>query len=435
MTDTKEIKSQKQAVASDEDNQNVQEGDNAQAALDEDLLDDENTIDRLLMKEDFADLEEIPGQENDLPADTVVEANDELDEFADDVEDLLQPEPQSESIESDDNDKNDDFLMADFDISGDDEFAEQAAAETVAPADEPPPAPEEEPTATSEAPETEPQEPDSRIELAELFGKVDTLQNTIESLQTQAGSQPEELEKLTREQKKSQKALDQNLQKSVLLGKGALAAAILALIAIGAMAALFFGSKSDVEQLQEKVIAMEDDVSVLIGNQHTDELQQVKKDFSQLSTKLNDLSTQFAALQAKMPQGTLAGSEQNDAIQQGLTKNSTQIAAANKQLAALTTRIAKLEKRKKAVRKTRASAAKAGWAVNLISFKQEWYAQRKSAELKKKGIPVEVLPVQIKGENWYRLRVGGFKTKNEASSYATRIKKTLNLSSVWVTRN
>ncbi|WP_419607734.1 SPOR domain-containing protein [Thiolapillus sp.] len=92
-------------------------------------------------------------------------------------------------------------------------------------------------------------------------------------------------------------------------------------------------------------------------------------------------------------------------------------------MSALKARIAKLERRKSSVRKTKASAAKSGWAVNLISFKQEWYAQRKSAELKKKGIPVEVLPVKIKGENWYRLRVAGFKTKNEASSYAVRVKK------------
>jgi len=433
MTDTKEIKSQKQADQSNEDNLLKQDADSAQTGMEEDLLDDENTIDRLLMKEDFAGLEEIPGEEN--TAQSNASAEDEFDEFAADENDLLQSEPQAESMESVDNDKNDDFLMADFDISGDDEFAGQAAAETAAPADEPPPSPEEEPTASSETSDAEPQEAASGIELAELSGRVDTLQNAIESLQAMAVSQPEELEKLTREQKKSTKALDQTLQKSALLGKGALATAILALIGIGVMAVLFFGSQGDIEQLQEKVIAMEDDLAVLVGKQNAGELQQVKQNVSQLTTKIADLSTQFAALQDKLVSGTLPAPTQDDAIQQGLSENSTQIADTNKQLAALTARIAKLEKRKTAVRKTKASTVKTGWAVNLISFKQKWYAQRKSEELKKKGIPVEVLAVKIKGENWYRLRVGGFKSKHEASSYASRIKKTLNLSSVWVARN
>ena len=45
---------------------------------------------------------------------------------------------------------------------------------------------------------------------------------------------------------------------------------------------------------------------------------------------------------------------------------------------------------------------------------------------------MEVAPIKVKGEQWYRLRVTGFKTKYEAGSYASRAKKALNLSSVWV---
>ena len=254
MTDTKEIKNQKQADKSNEDNLLKQDADSAQTGMEEDLLDDENTIDRLLMKEDFAELEEIPGEENDLPAnasaDTAVAEGAKIDEFADDEEDLLEPGAQSEADESDGNGANDDFLMADFDISGDEEFAEPAAAETVAAVDEPPPSSEEKATAPSEAPIANPQTTDSGGELVDLHNKVDSLQKAMESLQAQAESQPEELEKLAREQKKSTIALHQTLQKSALLAKGALAAAILALIGIGVMAALFFASQGDVEQLQ-----------------------------------------------------------------------------------------------------------------------------------------------------------------------------------------
>jgi cell division protein FtsN len=74
----------------------------------------------------------------------------------------------------------------------------------------------------------------------------------------------------------------------------------------------------------------------------------------------------------------------------------------------------------------------AHWSVNLIAFKQDWYAKSKAAEFAQKGVPVEVIPVDVNGVVWYRLRVAGFKNRAEADSYAARIKKALNLSSVWV---
>ena len=76
-----------------------------------------------------------------------------------------------------------------------------------------------------------------------------------------------------------------------------------------------------------------------------------------------------------------------------------------------------------------------GWFVNLVSFNQEWQANKKAAEFGKKGIPVEVSQVSINGKKWYRIAVGGFKTKQEAQSYMTKVKKVLGLNSVWMTGN
>ena len=149
-----------------------------------------------------------------------------------------------------------------------------------------------------------------------------------DSLQAKVASQPEELEKLTREQKKSKKALEQSLQKTALLGKAALASAILALVAIGVMVAMFFSGQSDVEQLQEKIIAVEDDLSALVVNQKTGELQQLKKNFSRLSERLAGLGTQMSALQDKTTRDMQAGAAPNDAVQQGINDNSEQIAKA-----------------------------------------------------------------------------------------------------------
>ncbi|MEQ1528427.1 MAG: SPOR domain-containing protein [Methylococcales bacterium] len=72
------------------------------------------------------------------------------------------------------------------------------------------------------------------------------------------------------------------------------------------------------------------------------------------------------------------------------------------------------------------------WAVNLIAFKQDWYAKAKANEFRQKGVPVDVVTVDVNNVTWYRLRVGGFSGKADASAYAGRVKKALNLSSVWV---
>ena len=89
---------------------------------------------------------------------------------------------------------------------------------------------------------------------------------------------------------------------------------------------------------------------------------------------------------------------------------------------------------KKARIKTKPKPARAikDWSVNLIAYRQQWYAGSKAAEFVEKGIPVEVLPVKIDNVTWYRLHVGGFNSKEEAALYAGRVKKALNLSSVWV---
>lgn len=64
------------------------------------------------------------------------------------------------------------------------------------------------------------------------------------------------------------------------------------------------------------------------------------------------------------------------------------------------------------------------YSVNVVSYQQEWFAQSKAAEFKEKGIPVEVVPVDPNNHaTKFRLKVGGFKTKAEADSYAAKVKK------------
>lgn len=75
------------------------------------------------------------------------------------------------------------------------------------------------------------------------------------------------------------------------------------------------------------------------------------------------------------------------------------------------------------------------WAVNLIAYQQDQLAQQKAEEFTAKGIPATVSQVAVKGEVWYRLSVGGFLNQQEATAYATRAKKALNLNAVWIGKN
>jgi hypothetical protein len=84
---------------------------------------------------------------------------------------------------------------------------------------------------------------------------------------------------------------------------------------------------------------------------------------------------------------------------------------------------------------TKKAVAPVNWTVQLAAYKEEWYAKSKAAEFKQKGVPVEVVTGDVNNTAWYRLRVRGFKNKGEAVSYAARIKKALNLSSVTVNDN
>jgi len=85
--------------------------------------------------------------------------------------------------------------------------------------------------------------------------------------------------------------------------------------------------------------------------------------------------------------------------------------------------------------KMESPASSAGWSVNLLALREQKQANNKAAEFAKKGIKVDVVEVVVNKQPWYRLRVPGFNSQNEAVAYSGRAKKALNLNSVWVTKN
>lgn len=75
------------------------------------------------------------------------------------------------------------------------------------------------------------------------------------------------------------------------------------------------------------------------------------------------------------------------------------------------------------------------WFVKIESLKEQQTAKSKAAILTKKGIPVKLAKITDKKHQiWYRLQIGGFKTREDANHYAEKLRKTHKLDSVSVTQ-
>ncbi|MDD2801572.1 MAG: SPOR domain-containing protein [Methylococcales bacterium] len=306
-----------------------------------------------------------------------------------------------------------------------------------------------------------------------------------------------EQERMDKQYKKQLNDAEAKAKKAAVFGYVALTTGILALGLAGGMGWLAFSAKSELTQLSESVKATKTDVDSHLGQKPEEDLTAVKTSVEQLNQKLDGVIGQIngtsAPLQApdvKLEPGNKVTevTPKKDVVNKSLDIAPTKIAdlptpnatEANPHAAAPADHAAikpiehaaktdaagkaadsakpnvepeiesknqpvvkaapenKIAAKKKPAKITKPTIDKkpfvgsADWSVNLIAYKQDWYAKSKAAEFAQKGVPVEVIPVEVNGVTWYRLKVGGFANKAEADAYAARVKKALNLSSVWV---
>lgn len=76
-----------------------------------------------------------------------------------------------------------------------------------------------------------------------------------------------------------------------------------------------------------------------------------------------------------------------------------------------------------------------GWVVNLLSLSSRADAESERNRLRRLGINAQLETAEVNGRTWYRLRVGGFGSKNEAEAYSRRVSARANLSGAWVTQD
>lgn len=421
-----------------------------------DFLDDDDAIEKLLMDEMFDEPDEVESPDPALNTENLAEidefADDELDEFSGNNDPTKEPvieNSPSEAEQSTTVTSDDDAYLDDFDITSDDDDADPSDLEVVEEITEKPFESQtvqdalansfnDNQNSTQEALPSEPTQATDSVVIGEaLTAQVSQIWAELGELKQQPTEPSDELEQLNKKLKRTIQGQEETNKKNKLLAS--IAMGIAALASIIAIVAIIQNSslKNTITDINGLITDIEETTS---GPDITTEktLKTLKDSYLLLDNNQMSLRTQLATLKNQLNTETTEPSESETAIQNTLTNLQTQVTGIETKIKTLSTSVAKQAKPrvKKAPNKASKSKPKivAEWKVNLVSFKQDWYAKKKATEFKNKGIPVEIAPVMVKGEQWYRLRVTGFKTKYEAGSYASRAKKALNLSSVWVSQ-
>ena len=223
-------------------------------------------------------------------------------------------------------------------------------------------------------------------------------------------------------------------KKAAIITYSSLGFGIVALLSIVVMGVIVSNLQSKVSKLTELVSILEEDMSSIAGKNSDLEINNSDSSVGQLNQKVNGLPEQF---EGQTPSSS-------DISENAKTVDVTKQAIVNKSNIKQQTKTPVLDKKKLSettdkkvsVEKKRNDIQPAkGWSVNLTAYEDLSYAKSKAENFMQKGIPVKVIAVDMNNKKWYRLKVGGFKNEEEATAYAAKIKKSLNLKTVFVGKN
>ncbi|MCD2451437.1 SPOR domain-containing protein [Methylicorpusculum oleiharenae] len=325
-------------------------------------------------------------------------------------------------------------------------------------------------------------------QISQLFSELEAIKHKQAVLPEPAVTDnSEDIEQLKKAQKTLKSHVDEKIVKLPTISYSALGVGVLGLILGSVSTFMVVSSQSDLTAATESISTLEDDMSALVVKTGQKEMDELKATVEQLSEQVANLTSaktppevpvaqlvadaqkpaepvpvittgnasepagktpgdsneKVSVIETAAPESTVQIKE-NEALKTNEAgplpaekppeANKPQAKPADQQSPKKAVRQAvKKPAPKPVVRKANVASSRV-WAVNLVAFRQDWYAERKAAEFTRQGIPVRVVPVEKQGEMWYRLAVPGFAEKSEAQVYAARLKKALNLDSVWVGR-
>lgn len=248
--------------------------------------------------------------------------------------------------------------------------------------------------------------------------EFNTCLDTVDTLQT--------------EQKKAKRTIEAVTSKKPVAAYVAIGIAVLALIVGGGLGFQGYIAKLQIAQLIEIMDKFQAQLTAAPGAE-AEEKEKLRNQLDELSRVTSENAEQIAGLNKTLLEG---GSSKPNGDASKQSSDLMQIGAA---IETLQNKVSALEKGKQKVIAKPAPkkpvVVQENWVVNLVAFKQDWYAKRKADEFAAKGVLAKVIKADTKGETWYRLSVDGFSSQYEAAAYAARVKKTLNLDSVWLNKN
>lgn len=197
----------------------------------------------------------------------------------------------------------------------------------------------------------------------------------------------------------------------------------LASVIIVTLASYSYSTQSDVDGLSKQMTMLNKKKNGLTNNYSTDDIEKLKRQVNFLTSAGHQISTQFNEINSALKENPLTP------VINGLVKTNNLTQQAIKQLSK---KVSSLEIQQHTIPSPAVSVDASSWIINLVSFKQESFAVSQAEVFNSKGVSTSVVPVKINGEDWFRLRASGFKSKEEAVLSITDIKEKLNLSNVWV---
>jgi len=413
-------------------------------------LDDEvgsqEAIDKLLMAEDgetnLDQVENVDDLVDSLLDESAQEqAADVIDEFAEDPIDEFGEdpvEPEAVKTENATSDLVDDLLDKSLAEEPIDEFGEIDEEEEItfdiSVTESEPEASKEEPVTrpkVESAKAEKPKSPTQVINLSEIKAqneKITLLGNEITELRKHF-DYSEAIEKIIDNEKKSKQEAESAQKTLKILSICALVIAILA-IGVGSTV-LFFNLQLEdtVVEAQNSLMDIEDEISAREVNPNDEKIKTVQSRIAELQETLDASAKELDLLKAEISSDRSDVSSLNTILKTDVTQLTDKVSSLESELKQLK----KVKLARKSIRRSKKTTTKPReWVVNLVSFKQRWYTDKKVESFSQQGIPTEVVSIDINGVHWFRIRAVGFYSKAAARDYAEKAKKVLNLGSVWV---
>jgi len=401
----------------------------------------QEVIDDLLTAEDDATLEGEAENVDDLvdallkeneheQTEQVVDefAEDSVDEFAEDLVDEFAEDPVDEFAADEDISEEE---LTTFDISDDDDIDEEevVVATTVDEQE-----PEKKEVAAAEPVAAKKQSEKQATSVINLGAekaqdeRITLLANEITELRKHFNFS-DAIEKIVNDEKKTKKESENTHKKLKTLSICALVIAVLAIV-IGSTV-LFFNLQLEgaVEEARNSLLDIEDEMEVRAINPNDEKIKTIQARIKELQDTLDASAKEIDLLIADISNDKSQATSLNTTMKTDVTQLSDKVVVLETELES----VKKARSARKVVSKAKSKARKPReWVVNLVSFKQRWYTDKKVESFKQQGIPTEVVTTEVKGEKWFRIRAVGFYSKSAAQDYADKVKRVLNLGSVWV---